>query len=263
MRALHGCLLIATLYGMTWRAAAGGSCHLASTTQKSNSVQPARGPLRVLKANPRYFTADGKRAVYLTGSHTWNVLQDGPGEPPFDYAGFLDILGKNNHNFFRLWTRMGTGGGPPTPEPTIYMRTGPGQATDGRPKYDLHRFNEAFFRRMRERVKAAGKRGIYVAVNLFAGDNVVFRGGNPNWPLHPYHKDNNVNGVNGDPNGDGEGLKCYRLEIAAVTRLQEAYVLKVVETVGGLDNVLWEVGNELPATLDFQNHIVQRIKSYE
>ena len=36
----------------------------------------AGGPLRVLAANPRYFTHDGKSAVLLVGSHTWNNLVD-------------------------------------------------------------------------------------------------------------------------------------------------------------------------------------------
>lgn len=36
----------------------------------------ATGPLRVHPTNPRYFTDDGQRAVYLTGSHTWDNLQD-------------------------------------------------------------------------------------------------------------------------------------------------------------------------------------------
>ena len=44
----------------------------------------ATGPLRVHPSNPRYLTdgttyPDGSlRAVYLTGSHTWNALQDHP-----------------------------------------------------------------------------------------------------------------------------------------------------------------------------------------
>ncbi|MFN3650882.1 MAG: right-handed parallel beta-helix repeat-containing protein [Armatimonadota bacterium] len=236
------------------------------------SAQPpvrARGPRRVHPDNPRYFTdgsrgTDGRlKAVYLTGSHTWNVLQDNPGSPPFDYASYLALLGEHGHNFFRLWIRMGTGGGPPAAEPTIYARTGPGLAGDGKPKYDLSRFNEAFFQCLRSRVRAAGERGVYVAVILFGGDNVEFRGGNPNWPLHPYHQDNNTNGLNGDANGDGQGLECYRLEVPELTRFQEAYVRKVIDTLGDLDNVLWEVGNELPGTLEFQNHIVRVIRQYE
>jgi hypothetical protein len=236
----------------------------------ASSRRAATGPLRVHPQNPRYFTDGTKyagrdlpRAVYLTGSHTWNVLQDSPGADPFDYDGFLDFLAKYNHNFFRLWTRMGTGGGPPTPVPTIYERTGPGKGNDGELKYDLRRFNAHFFERLRARVKAAGDRGIYVAVMFFAGDNVENTGGNPNWPLHPYHKENNINGVNGDRNGDDSGFECYRLEVEPVTKLQEGFVRKVVETVGGLDNVLWEVGNELRGTLEFQEHFVQFVKQLE
>ena len=226
---------------------------------------PARGPLRVHPDNPRYFTDGSGRAVYLTGSHTWNNLQDPDSavSPPFDYDAFLDFLQRYDHNFFRIWSRMGTGGGPHVPEPTIYSRTGPGKTKDGGPKYDLNRFNEAYFQRLRARVKAASDRGIYVAVMFFAGDNVEYRGGNPNWPLHPYHRDNNINGINGDPNGDGQGLECYQLEIPAITLLQEKYVKKVVDTLGDLDNVLWEVGNELPGSLEFAYHITRLVKEYE
>src|SRR5262249_3563482 len=38
--------------------------------------QPAKGPLRVCQPNPRYFADSTGKAVYLTGSHTWNNLQD-------------------------------------------------------------------------------------------------------------------------------------------------------------------------------------------
>jgi hypothetical protein len=221
--------------------------------------------------NTRYFTdgtktADGSlKAVYLTGSHTWNVLQDSDDVESrrFDYDAFLGRLTRHDHNFFRLWTRMGTGGGPPVASPTIYERTGPGKANDGEPKYDLTRLNEEFFKRVRARVKAAGDRGIYVAVMFFAGDNVVYTSGNENWPLHPYHKDNNINRIDGDPNSDGQGRECYRLDVPAITALHEAYVKKMVDTVGDLDNVVWEVGNELPGTLEFANHIVRVVKDHE
>jgi hypothetical protein len=234
-------------------------------------AQPAAGPLRVHPTNPRYFTdgtklPDGSpKAVYLTGSHTWNVLQDSDEVESrrFDYDAFLDLLTRHDHNFFRLWTRMGTGGGPPVASPTIYRRTGPGKANDGEPKYDLTRFNEDFFARVRDRVKMARDRGIYVAVMFFAGDNVDFRGGNENWPLHPYHKDNNINGIDGDPNGDGQGRECYRLDVPGIIALQDAYVKKVVDTVGDLDNVVWEVGNELPGTLEFAYHITRLVKKHE
>src|SRR5712692_4679073 len=71
----------------------------------------ARGPLRVLESNPRYFTDGSGRAVYLAGSHNWHSLQDnghrlpGSEDPPpvFDYNGYLDFLQAHHHNFFRLF----------------------------------------------------------------------------------------------------------------------------------------------------------------
>src|SRR5258706_334679 len=68
---------------------------------------PATGPLRVLKYNPRYFTDDSGRAIYLTGSHTWaNLVDFGTTDPPakFDFAAYLDWLVKLDHNFTRGWT---------------------------------------------------------------------------------------------------------------------------------------------------------------
>jgi len=47
--------------------------------------------------------------------------------------------------------------------------TGPGAATDGKPRFDLSRFDPAYFGRLRDRVTAAGDKGIYVAVMLFEG----------------------------------------------------------------------------------------------
>ena len=44
-----------------------------------------------------------------------------------------------------------------------------GQATDGKPKFNLGRSVEAFFGRLRDRVAAAGERGLYVAVMFFEG----------------------------------------------------------------------------------------------
>ena len=36
----------------------------------------ATGPLRANPKNPRYFTDGSGKAIYLTGSHTWNNLQE-------------------------------------------------------------------------------------------------------------------------------------------------------------------------------------------
>ena len=63
--------------------------------------------LRVSEINPRYFTDNTGKAIYLTGSHTWDNLVDmnDPGaDTPFDFPGYISFLKSHNHNFIRLWT---------------------------------------------------------------------------------------------------------------------------------------------------------------
>ena len=143
-----------------WREASAIVCATLLMSWASRGAIAAAGPLRVHPTNPRYFTdgtknADGSlKAVYLTGSHTWNNFQHNGVYPPVDYDEYLDFLTKHNHNFIRLWV-WEQGGWDPwaaghvVVEPVAYARTGPGDALDGKPKYDLAKFNDAYFDRLR------------------------------------------------------------------------------------------------------------------
>jgi len=149
--------------------------------------------------------------------------------------------------------------------PEWFARSGPGTAADGGLRFNLSAFNEAYFSRLRERVLSARDRGIYVSVMLFNGWSIEQKGGGSNpWLNHPFNIRNNVSGIDGDPNGDERGLETHTLQIPAVTRLQEEYVRKVVDTVNDVDNVLYEVSNESDVeSREWQYHIVNYIKSYE
>jgi hypothetical protein len=105
-------------------------------------------------------------------------------------------------------------------------------------------------------VLQARQRGFYVGVMLFNGWSIHDNGeGNP-WFRHPFHRANNVNGIDG-----GDGVDVHTLRFPAITRLQEAYVRKVVETVGDLD-VLWEISNESPGeSRDWQYHLIRYLKT--
>lgn len=236
---------------------------------------PINGPLRVHAENPRYFTDDTGRAILLTGSHTWNNLVDmGPTDPPprFAYDAYLDWLQRYRHNFFRLWawellswdTRGNREGKANRHRvwPHAFKRTGPGKALDGKPKFDLEQFNEDYFTRLRERVKAAHDRGIYAAVMLFEGWGMQFL---PDaWRNHPFHPDNNINDVDGDINGDGKGLEIHNGENRQVTRLQQAYVQEVIDTVNEFDNVLYEISNENhTGSTQWQYEMIRFTKQYE
>jgi hypothetical protein len=254
----------------------------APPLRPAKQTQPAAGPLWVHPTNPRYFTADGQTIVYLTGSHTWaNLVDHGQTNPPpvFDYAGYLDFLEANNHNFFRLWsweqTKYAVWDSSPdfTFGQSAYQRPGPGTALDGRPKFDLDKFDQSYFDRMRQRIIAARERGMYVSVMLFDGWSPVYpKGGfasQNSWLGHPFNGANNINGIDGDLNGDDNGVETHELHQqnpagAAVLALQKAYIRKVVNTVNDLDNVLYEISNESDGTsTTWQYHLIDYLKTYE
>lgn len=254
---------LATAVSTTAVAAIGGRVTSAVGLFGTQSTQAA-GPLRVHPDNPRYFTADGRRAIYVVGSHTWANLQDqGLSDPPpaFDYAAYLDFLARYGHNFIRLWRweppRWNYGaarrGHTSFCQPHPWVRTGPGEAADGKPKFDLTRFDEGYFRRLRDRVVAAGKRGIYVAVMLFEGHCLQFA--EEGWRFHPFHPDNNVNSLR------MEWQEYYTLTNPRVWELQSAYIRKVIDSVNDLDNVLYEVCNEAgPYSTEWQYQVIRFVK---
>ena len=267
----------------------------ALTFFASSSLANA-APLTVHQSNPRYFTDGSGKAIFLTGSHTWNSLQDGAffttenrnPPPSFNFTAYLDFLRARNHNFIRMWRfetpkfyywldidssalRKIDRKGYQFTQPHPWLRTGPGIALDGKPKFDLHQFDPTYFQRMRERVIAARDRGIYVSVMLFEGGEL--RGKDPvwaTWMAHPFHGPNNTQGIEADANKDGYGVEVHSLQNSemgrAITDIQKAYIRKVVDTVNDLDNVLYEVGNEFyysSENIAWQYWVVNCIKEYE
>lgn len=240
-------------------------------TMPSASAAPATGPLRVSPDNPRYFADPAGKIVYLTGSHTWSNLKDmGATDPPppFDYDGYLQMLKNYHHNFIRLWhwelTRYAYNDKTTYCQPFPWPRTGPGEALDGKPKFDLSKHDQTYFDRLRARVAQAGEQGIYVSIMLFEGHGLHASDAPWCWNGHPMHKANNVNGIDGDPDGDGRGIETQSLVIPAITAIQEAYVRHVVDTVNDLDNVLYEIANESGAySTPWQYHFINLIHEYE
>jgi hypothetical protein len=259
-----------------------GSTVTAIEGARTQPLSPLRsnlmmGPLRVNTTNRRYFTNDSGKAIFLTGSHIWQNLQDSGNShplPTFNYAAYLDFLAANNHNFFRLWTWEQPRWSLDSPNdnfrfsPMPYQRIGTELATDGLPKFDLSRFDRDYFDRLRGRVIAAKNRGIYVSIMLFNGwsvaaDKNVAGGKNP-WQSHPFNGDNNINSINGDLNGDKSGEEVHELVIPEIAKIQAAYVRKVIDTVNDLDNVLYEISNEShQGATQWQYHLIDLIKSYE
>jgi hypothetical protein len=236
---------------------------------------PGDKTLRVSTINSRYFADGTGKAVYLTGSHTWNTMveMNSIQEPEFfDFDTYLDFLEKYHHNFLRLWTweafiynqrpDWDENGRLHRTEPHPWLEVDGEMAPDGNPKLDLTKFNPAYFERLRQRVEACKERGIFVSVMLFEGwgEQSLPNG----FAHHPFHPLNNINSLEIDTTVDAKALAKHELVYPRVLAIQEAYVSKVIETVNGFDNVLYEISNENhPASTDWQYHMINFIKEKE
>ena len=227
------------------------------------------GLLRVCAANPRYFENDDGDVVLLTGSHVWYNLADmGPSDPPapFDFDGYVEWMSRHNHSFMRMWRweltqwRWKQVNASVAPHP--WPRTGPGTALDGKLRFDLSQYDDAYFARLRSRVEKAHRFGIYVSIMLFEGWGLRFC--ENAWQAHPFHPQNNVNDTGAVVDADGNGLDIYTLEHESIMALQEAYVKHLVDTVNDLDNVLYEISNENhPGSTQWQYHMIRFVHEYE
>lgn len=250
--ALHTAMLLFGMAGLAW----GG---------------PIMAPLRALAANRHYFTDGSGKAIYLTGSHTWNDLQDwgtNGAVRPLDFTAYVHMLVAHHHNFTLLWTTElprfrglpSTATAPPdfSVTPLPWQRTGPGNASDGNPKFDLTRFDPAYFDRLRDRVQRLNAAGIYAGVYFFTGEWLhAFRFSGDGYP---FTGGNNVNGVD-----DGGGTGSVTMTAPnAITAIQDAYVKKVIDTLNDLPNVLWIVSEEAPANSNWwDEHLIALARAYE
>ncbi len=246
-------------------------------------------PLHVSTDNSRYFADSNNKPVFLQGDHTWtNFIDSGhgtPTPPTFDYDAYLSYINARGANWFRLWDWEQTRWSNEDSDTNYrfgeqaYNRASStyGTANDGGNKFDLTSFNQDYFDRMRSRIIQAGEDGDYVSVMLFNGWSTECKGtggscGPNNQPFdgHPYNAANNINSINGDPNSDGQGYEVHEYDSGdansvAIVGMEDNYVKKVIDTVGDLPNVMYEICNECNgSTLDraWQNHMVDLVHSY-
>jgi hypothetical protein len=236
-----------------------GSVHSAMTLA---SVRPT-GALAFCGSNSHYFQSANGEPLLLLGDYTWGTFSD----VDFDYQAQFDALKANGLNFARVWLWWGTEQFPP-PDDKLhlepFLRPGPGTAHDGRPKYDLSQFNPAFFERLRDLCAAARDRGLFF--QLITMDAWMLK--HPHlWKLHAFHRDNNINGVDGDPRHTGQGTDGQQgfcsLGNPKALAFQKTYLRKLVETLGDFDNVLIEIANENYYSAEWERHLCEFIRDHE
>jgi hypothetical protein len=222
-------------------------------------------PLALHPDNPHYFLFRGKPTLLLTsGEHYGAVLN-----LDFDYRKYLKTLEADGLNLTRTFTGayFEPSGAFNIAENTLAPAKGrfiapwarsetPGFAHGGN-KFDLTRFDDAYFRRLKDFVAEAGRRGVVVEVNLFCPFYEE-----PQWKLSPFHADNNVNGL-----GKVARTAVYTLDKhGGLLAVQEGLVKKVVAELKDCDNIYYEICNEPyfgGVTLAWQHHVADVIAAAE
>ena len=131
----------------------------------------------------------------------------------------------------------------------------PGDAGYGN-KFDLGRWDEAYFRRLKDFLTAAGRRGVVVELVLFCPFYE-----DPMWNLSPMNARNNTAGLGTMPR-----TEVYTLKHPAMLAVHEALVAKICAELKDFDNLYYEICNEPyfgGVTLPWQDRIAAAITAAE
>ncbi|MCI0389945.1 MAG: PA14 domain-containing protein [Acidobacteria bacterium] len=230
--------------------------YIATTAQSSRPK-----PISLHPENPHYFLWRGKPTIIITsGEHYGAVLN-----LDFNYVAYLDALAQDKLNNVRIFTgayaetsdsfNITNNVLAPAPNRLIcpWARSSEPGAADGGNKFDLSKWDENYFKRLRDFVAKAGERGIVVEVNLFCpfyNDSM--------WSISPMNKRNNVNNV-----GDNASINVYTLEKhGGLLPIQEAMTRKIVAELKDFDNLYYEICNEPyfgGVEMKWQHHIADVI----
>jgi len=231
---------------------------LVSGLLASSATAVAGEALALHPRNPRYLVYRGQPTVLVgSGEHYGAVLN-----PDLDYRTYLETLAADGLNLTRVFVgsyleRSGDFGIAqntlaPAPGRALvpWARSAePGYALGGK-KFDLDRWDPAYFDRLHGFVAAAREASVVVEVTLFSSH---YGGG---WEQSPLHVSNNVNGV-----GDVRKERANTLDNGNLRARQEALVRKIVSELRDADNVYFEVQNEpwadRPVTVDILHPYIE------
>jgi len=231
-------------------------------TLQAQAATPA--PLALHPANPHYLLFQGKPTVLLTsGEHYGAVLN-----LDFDFLPYLDELHARGFNLTRTFSGvyMEDAGSFNIRNNTLAPAAGrlicpwarsatPGYVNGG-DRFDLTKWDDAYFDRLKRFCHEAGQRGIVVEFVLFCPyyEDTM-------WNLSPLNPRNNVNRTPDIPRT--EALTLLHPELVAV---EDAMTRQIVQELAGFPNLYYEICNEPyfgGVTLDWQQHIAAVIVEAE
>lgn len=225
----------------------------------------SQNPISLNPQNPHYFLYKDKPTILITsGEHYGAVLN-----PDFDYLPYLDELQSKGLNLTRTFTgayvepngafNIANNSLAPAPGRFIcpWARSSKPGYSNGGNKFDLTRWDAAYFNRLKNFVSAAQQRGVIIELSLFCPFYEEIQ-----WNFSPMNAVNNINGVRNIARND-----VYTLDKnGGLLTVHETMVRKIVNELKGFDNVIYEICNEPyfgGVTIEWQHHIASVISETE
>lgn len=222
-------------------------------------------PIKLHPQNPHYFSYNNKPVVLITsGEHYGAVLNT-----EFDYTTYLNELASKGLNLTRTFT--GVYIEPPgafnisknTLAPSAgkflcpWMRSDQPGFAGGGDKFDLSKWDENYFTRLKDFLSVAKDKGVVVELALFCPFYA-----DPQWNLSPMNGRNNINDIDAM-----QRTHVYTLDSSGpLLAVQEKLVKKIVAELKDFDNLMYEICNEPyfgGVTLEWQHHVADVISAAE
>lgn len=226
----------------------------------ANPDTPAGLP-QIDPQDPRRFQMDGQ-PWYPSGYYP-NIAALNGDQADFDqyYRELIDTLAANRINYLRAVFNMGQ---PYGDAMSLYERTGPGLAADGKPRFDLTRFNPNFFSYWRKVIEYARSRGIVVQLVITdswhnKADVVNDNGPGKVWGMKfdYYHPANNINGL------DAGNKDAWHSPSHPSFQYHQEVIRRVVDQLGDLPNLVYEISNENYVNADWERKLADFLTDYE
>lgn len=216
---------------------------LLTTVALFAQCAPEQGPLSLHPDNPHYFLFRGKPTVLIGSTEHYGAVLN----LDFDYVKYFDELAASGMNTTRTFTgiylepqgafNISHNTLAPAEGRSInpWARSNEAGYALGGNKFDLDKWDTAYFARLKDFIAQAGKRNIVVELDLFSNFYDTLQ-----WQLSPVYHRNNINNMP-QVEDQKEVLSLRHPEILSV---QEKMVRKIVEELNEFDNLYYEVCNE-------------------
>lgn len=221
-------------------------------------------PIALHPDNPHYFIWKNQPTVLITSGEHYGALLN----LDFDYEQYFDELQRHDLNHTRIFagtyrevdSSFGITNNTLAPKPGRYAspwaRSDQSGYAAGGNKFDLTKWDKAYFKRLRELMQAAQQRGIVVELTLFCP---MYK--DELWTVCPMNSANNINGI-----GDCPREEAFTLKHQSLVDVHVAVTQKIVRELRDFGNLYYEICNEPyfgGVTMQWQHKMIDTIVETE